>query len=55
MPRKIRQIDGCFEGLCGELAVAHGAINPDTGEEQDPTTPLVNAGRMASTSPGTRC
>ena len=53
LPRKIRQIDGCFEnGPCGALAVAHGAINPDTGEEQDPTTPLVNVGREGFNKPG---
>ena len=53
LPRRIRQIDGCFEnGPCGELAVKHGAINPDTGEEQEPTTPLVNAGREGFNQPG---
>ncbi len=53
LPRKIRQIDGCFEnGPCGRLAVEHGAINPDTGEEQEPTTPLVNAGREGFNQPG---
>jgi hypothetical protein len=53
LPRKVRQIDGCFEnGPCGALAVEHGAINPDTGEEQEPTTPLVNAGREGFNRPG---
>jgi hypothetical protein len=53
LPRKVRQIDGCFEGgPCGELFVKHGAVNPDTGEEQDPTTPLVNAGREGFNQPG---
>jgi plastocyanin len=53
VPRKVRQIDGCFEGgPCGELFVKHGAVNPDTGEEQDPTTPLVNAGAEGFNQPG---
>jgi hypothetical protein len=53
IPRKVRQIDACFEsGPCGKLAVEHGAINPDTGEEQEPTTPLVNAGREGFNQPG---
>lgn len=53
LPRKMRQIDGCFEGgPCGELFVKHGAVNPETGEEQDPTTPVVNAGREGLNRPG---
>ena len=53
VPRRVRQIDGCFEnGPCGELFVKHGAVNPDTGEEQEPTTPLVNAGRAGFNQPG---
>jgi hypothetical protein len=35
-----------------DLAVAHGAINPDTGEEQEPTTPLVNVGKAGFNQPG---
>ena len=32
LPTKLRHIDGCFEGgPCGDLAVKHGAVNPDTG------------------------
>ena len=53
VPRKIGQVDACFEkGPCGKLAVQHGAINPDTGEEQDPTTPLLNAGKAGFNQPG---
>ena len=53
LPRKLGQIDGCFEGgPCGDLAVAHGAINPDTGEQQEPTTPLVNVGAAGFNAPG---
>jgi plastocyanin len=53
LPRKVRQIDGCFEGgPCGELFVKHGAVNPETGEEQDPTTPVVNEGREGLNRPG---
>jgi hypothetical protein len=53
VPGTARAVDGCFEkGPCGKLAVEHGAINPDTGEEQDPTTPLVNAGKAGFNQPG---
>jgi plastocyanin len=53
VPRKAAAVDACFErGPCGKLAVDHGAINPDTGEEQDPTTPLVNAGKAGFNQPG---
>jgi plastocyanin len=46
VPRNLRQVDACFgKGPCDDLAIAHGAINPDTGEEQEPTTPLVNVGK----------
>jgi hypothetical protein len=45
LPLNFRQMEACFgKGPCDELAVDHGAINPETGEEQDPTTPLVNKG-----------
>jgi hypothetical protein len=53
VPANLRQMDACFgKGPCDELAVAHGAINPDTGEEQDPTTPLVNVGKDGFNTPG---
>jgi hypothetical protein len=53
VPRTVRGVDACFgKGPCDELAVAHGAINPDTGEEQEPTTPLVNRGREGFNRPG---
>jgi plastocyanin len=53
VPRTLRQMENCFgKGPCDEIAVAHGAINPDTGEEQDPTTPLVNAGPAGFNGPG---
>ena len=53
VPRKLGQVDACFEkGPCGQLAIDHGAINPDTGEEQDPTTPLVNKGKAGFNQPG---
>jgi hypothetical protein len=46
VPKTVRGLDACFgKGPCDDLFVAHGAINPDTGEEQDPTTPLVDVGR----------
>jgi plastocyanin len=53
VPRTARAVDACFgKGPCDEIAMAHGAINPDTGEEQDPTTPLVNAGKAGFNQPG---
>jgi hypothetical protein len=53
VPRTVRGVDACFgKGPCDDLAIAHGAINPDTGEEQDPTTPLVNVGREGFNRPG---
>ena len=43
VPRTARGVDACFnKGPCGKLAVEHGAVNPDTGEDQEPTVPLVN-------------
>ena len=54
VPQTVRQLDNCFtpKGVCGQLAVKHGAINPQTGEEQEPTTPLVNAGKAGFNQPG---
>jgi plastocyanin len=53
VPRRAAAVDACFEkGPCGKLAVEHCAINPDTGEEQDPTTPLVNKGKAGFNQPG---
>lgn len=53
IPRNMRQMENCFgPGPCDDLAVAHGAINPETGEEQDPTTPLVNVGPEGFNQPG---
>ena len=53
VPQSFRGLDKCFnKGPCGKLAVEHGAINPETGEEQDPTTPLVNAGKAGFNQPG---
>jgi plastocyanin len=53
VPRTLRQVNNCFgKGPCDEIAVAHGAINPDTGEEQDPTTPRVNVGKAGFNQPG---
>jgi plastocyanin len=53
VPKTLRGVDACFgKGPCDELAVAHGAINPDTGEEQEPTTPLVNVGKAGFNTAG---
>jgi plastocyanin len=53
VPSTLRGVDACFgKGPCDDLAVAHGAVNPDTGEEQEPTTPLVNVGKEGFNTPG---
>jgi hypothetical protein len=53
VPRTARGVDACFEGgACARLAVEHGAVNPETGEEQEPTTPLVNVGKAGFNQPG---
>jgi hypothetical protein len=53
VPKRAAAVDACFaKGPCGKLAVEHGAVNPETGEEQEPTTPLVNAGRAGFNQPG---
>jgi plastocyanin len=53
VPQNLRQVEACFgKGPCDELAIAHGAVNPDTGEEQEPTTPLVNVGKAGFNTPG---
>jgi hypothetical protein len=53
VPKNARQVENCFgKGPCDELAIAHGAINPDTGEEQEPTTPLVDVGKAGFNQPG---
>ena len=54
VPTTLRKLNNCFtpNGVCGKLAVAHGAINPQTGEEQEPTTPLVNVGKDGFNQPG---
>jgi plastocyanin len=54
VPTTLRKLDACFSptGVCGKIAVEHGAVNPETGEEQQPTTPLVNAGKAGFNQPG---
>lgn len=53
LARNMAQMEGCFgRGPCDELAAAHGAINPETGEQQDPTKPLVNVGKDGFDQPG---
>ena len=54
VPTTLRKLNNCFtpKGVCGKLAVEHGAINPQTGEEQEPTTLLVNAGKAGFNQPG---
>jgi plastocyanin len=53
VPTTARQVDNCFgKGPCDEIAVAHGAVNPQTGEPQEPTTPRVNVGKAGFNQPG---
>jgi hypothetical protein len=55
LPRNMAQMEGCFspKGVCGKLAVAHGFIDPATGEErEEPTMPLVNVGKEGFDQPG---
>jgi hypothetical protein len=53
VPKTARGVDACFgRGPCDDLAVAHGAVNPETGEEQEPTTQLVNVGKAGFNRPG---
>jgi plastocyanin len=53
VPRTMEQLQECFgPGPCDDLFVAHGAIDPETGEERDPTTPLVNVGKAGFDQPG---
>jgi plastocyanin len=54
VPTTLRKLNGCFtpKGVCGKLAVEHGAINPQTGEEQEPTTLRVDVGKAGFNQPG---
>jgi plastocyanin len=53
VPGNLKEMGKCFEGgVCAKIGVSHGAINPDTGEEQEPTTPLVNVGKDGFNQPG---
>jgi plastocyanin len=53
VPRTGRQVENCFgKGPCDEIAVSHGAVNPDTGEQQEPTTPRVDVGKAGFNQPG---
>jgi hypothetical protein len=53
LPATLRQMENCFgKGPCDDLAVAHGAIDPETGEEKDPDKPLVNVGKAGFNQPG---
>ena len=55
-PRTLRGVDACFgKGPCDELFVAHGAIDPVTGEEQEDLSKLidlVNVGKDGFNTPG---
>jgi plastocyanin len=52
-PSTLKAVDNCFgKGPCDEIAIAHGAVNPQTGEEQEPTKPRVNVGKAGFNKPG---
>jgi hypothetical protein len=52
-PRNGRQVERCFgPGPCDDIFVDHGAVDPETGEEQEPTTPRVNKGAAGFNQPG---
>jgi hypothetical protein len=54
VPKTARAVEACFEkGACGQLAVDHGFIDPNTGEErEEPTTPLVDKGKAGFSQAG---
>jgi plastocyanin len=53
VPRTMKQVDGCFgAGPCDEVAAAHDAIDPETGELREPTKPLVDVGKAGFDRPG---
>jgi hypothetical protein len=53
LPRNLRQMENCFgPGPCDDIAVDHGAVDPETGEERDPTVLLVNKGAAGFNQPG---
>lgn len=53
LPGNLREMERCFgPGPCDEIGVDHGAIDPETGEERDPTVPLVNKGAEGFNQPG---
>jgi plastocyanin len=55
LARNMAAMEGCFSpnGACGKLMVAHGFIDPATGEErEEPTTPLVHVGKEGFDQPG---
>jgi hypothetical protein len=52
VPRTLRRVEGCFEGPCLDIFAAHGAIDPETGEEREPTETRVNAGKPGFNRPG---
>jgi plastocyanin len=55
VPRTANQANNCFgPGPCDEIARAHGAVNPETGEEQTRRSRSSTPARPASTSPATR-
>jgi hypothetical protein len=53
VPRSARAVEACFEqGPCRQIAINHGAVNPQTGEDQEPTTPKFDPGHDGFNKPG---
>jgi hypothetical protein len=53
VPRNLGQVNRCFgPGPCDDIAVDHGAVDPETGDQQEPTEPLVNKGAAGFNQPG---
>jgi hypothetical protein len=55
LPRNMAGMEACYgpKGVCNTLAVAHGFIDPATGEErEEPTMPLVDVGKEGFGQPG---
>jgi plastocyanin len=48
LPKTAKQIDGCFEGICGQLAGAHQFPESDG----PPAQPVVNVGAEGFDQPG---
>jgi hypothetical protein len=53
VPTTAKKVDNCFgPGPCDEIALAHGAVDPQTGEPTEPTILRVNAGKAGFNQAG---